>query len=202
MLVVGGWLLLACQASSSDHVHSDEGLDATTANTSAFDASMVDASMVDASAGDAGGTMGCLEYTILWGSLSGWAISSTEFTLETCRNYSASFPQDGQAPMLLCANEVPLDAAITADDIDALVANADVVTALASAPIFYGTDSRLVDGSIQHIEIDDAIIDIGSPCAGATSCVEIPAGVAALQDALESLMLQQRDVIPNCLGTD
>lgn len=202
MLVVGGWLLLACQASSSDHVHSDEGIDATTANTSAFDASASDASMVDASAGDAGDSVGCLDHTIHWGSLSGWVTSSTVFTLEPCRNYSASDPQNGQAPMLLCANEVPLDATITADDIDALVASADVVTALANAPIFYGTDSRLVDGSVQHIEVDGAIVEIGGPCSDATSCLEIPAGIAVLRDALDSLALQQRRVVPNCLGTN
>jgi hypothetical protein len=156
---------------------------------------------VDSGVGDAG-QQGCADQTITWGDDGGLDGLRTTFTLAPCRTFTAEQQTFGNSPMQVCNNQVPMDGEVTVDDIDALVANADVQEAIAAAPVVYGVDSRPVDGVLLRIEIGSAIVDVGSPCEPSSSaCTEIPTGVAALQDGLEALFAQQHDVVPTCLNT-
>jgi len=71
--------------------------------------------------------------------------------------------------------------------------NSDVMAAFnGSRDTLYGRDTRPVDGSIFIINrMDGARIQIGSPCSGASGCIEIPAGVAQLQEVLNNLINQE-----------
>ncbi len=83
----------------------------------------------------------------------------------------------------------------------ALLQSDDVQQAVAAAPVVYGNDPRLVDGSVFEILIGDSVVDVGGPCSSA-NCVEIPAGVQELADALRRLERHAAlECLPECQPT-
>lgn len=149
---------------------------------------------------DAGGPS-CIDHTLVWGSDGGLLASRKQFSLEPCATYrvvETSF--DGEQEEL-CENVVAEDGAIAVGAINALLAADDVQDAIAAAPVVFGADSRPLDGVLLRIEIDGAILDVGSPCTmSSPSCADIPPGVGELAEALEVLLVQQNGVSPECLG--
>jgi hypothetical protein len=149
-------------------------------------------------AGSGGGGAGCIDGALSWGQNGGRVAYQDRHTLAPCRAFSIARSMQGTPGAdLNCANEVGASADVTADDIDAALAHADVLTAFADAPVLYGRDTRPFDGTVFQIEVAADVIEVGSDCAGQLGCVPVPAGVQALRTALEALTAQQR-MLPDC----
>lgn len=142
----------------------------------------------------------CVEHSITWSSEGGLA-SHRAFYVEPCRTFRVENEPFGDPASEICNNEIPLDGDVTPADINALVADPDVQAALAAAPITYGADATFIDVPLTSIEIDGVKLYVGQPCGDAGTCIEIPAGVAALIDAAQELLGQAHDVTPTCLNT-
>ena len=91
---------------------------------------------------------------------------------------------------LSCSPAMPpcgSDDVITAYDVEVHdLPAADVQDALAqAAPPLYGVDTRPSDGSVFEFKrADGRGFLVGAPCAGATPCVAIPAGIERVRQAL------------------
>jgi hypothetical protein len=93
---------------------------------------------------------------------------------------------------------------VTQAAIDQAFAHRDVQQAFGSkTPIFYGRDTRPVDGTAFEVKriSDGRSFLIGSPCSTPPvvepQCTEIPPGLTALRDLLLKLD-QQQLAQPNC----
>lgn len=140
---------------------------------------------------------GCVDVGVSWRLDGGFVAYTDDLTLTPCRSFTLERRAAGDpGSSASCSNEVALDATVTADDVDAALANADVQAAFALAPVLFGRDSRPVDGTVFRIEVGGAVIEIGDACAD-PGCTPIPAGVAALRTLLQELAEQQR-ALPDC----
>jgi len=138
---------------------------------------------------DGGSSCGCTSTALSWGPNGGFVAWQDTSSLTPCRTYQrtrTSYISD--RPDLKCTAELPCnDAAIGPEDIQRLLAHADVQAALKAAPVLYGGDPRPVDGTVLRIDIGGKIIDVGSACSTLAGCRAIPAGVEALRRALLSI---------------
>lgn len=141
---------------------------------------------------------GCIDRALTWSQNGGNGLYQDIHTLTPCATFSLErMGRRDPGADESCENEVAASAAVTVDDIDAALADADVQAAIADAPVLYGRDARPFDGTVFRIEIGSAVIDVGWECESEPGCPPIPAGVAALQNALEALTEQQR-ALPDC----
>jgi len=139
---------------------------------------------------DAGCT-DCVSATVSWGMDGGFVAYSERSTVATCRTFTFERNSFGGPPSRMCSNELPPCGAgdtPNVGDLEAALADPDVVRALASAPVLYGRDSRPVDGQVFQIVVGGRRIEIGDDCRpGDPSCPSVPPGVARLRDFLERL---------------
>jgi len=178
--------------------HDAAAHDAAANDASAHDGGALDAeqpSDADADAGDAS----CLLHRISFDSEGGLVFNRLSVRLDPCRTFSAE-ERDGDGTLLqTCSNEIPSDAPIGTADINALTERDDVQRAIADAPVLFGVDGRAVDAPLLRIEIDDAVIEVGVPCANdAAACEPIPAGILELLDLGMELAEQQERETPAC----
>ncbi|WP_159397047.1 hypothetical protein [Sorangium cellulosum] len=147
------------------------------------------------SSGGSGGSdgCGCVADAIQWGENGGFRHTEETSTLSPCGAFSFERRSIGSdVPALTCSQELGgCEEAVSAGDVADALDHPDVVAALAAAPVLYGRDARPVDGSLFRIRVGDAVVDVGYPCAGATGCVPVPDGVAALADVLRTLTREQ-----------
>ncbi len=150
---------------------------------------------------DGGSCSACIAAELSWGNTGGLVASSRASKVSPCRTYTLTetdFSAGGTTTT--CSNDVPCGSAadaITIDDVNAALADADVVAAFAAAPVTYGVDMRPVDGSVFQVSQSGATFVVGSPCGSAGSCTPIPAGVQALVDLLRALDAE-RLAEPDC----
>jgi hypothetical protein len=114
--------------------------------------------------------------------------------------YQRIYYRDSQRTTASCSPDIPpgtADARVTAPAIDKAFAHGDVQKAFESkTPIFYGRDTRPVDGTAFEVKRSDGrSFLIGSPCStppvAEQQCTEIPPGLTALRELLLKLDQQQ-----------
>jgi hypothetical protein len=156
-------------------------------------------------------TVGCVHYdaglgricevdrTYSYGDTGGLVASESTTTLSPPSSWTRTRTSRVTDPAsatctvrLLCA----IDGERTLIEIEQIktdLAQADVQAALAQAtPPIYGGDARPVDGTIfQFLRDDGRGFLAGGPCGGAASCVDVPAGIAALVADLRALDARQ-----------
>jgi hypothetical protein len=113
-----------------------------------------------------------------------------------------NYPFDAGVSEARC--QLPYDCAEWGPELAAVRAaleGADVEQALAASPVLYGTDARGLDASLLRIAVGEKLIDIGVDCLlDDVGCVNAPAGVQALRNALAKL--ERRAALgcfPECL---
>ncbi|MEZ4409670.1 MAG: hypothetical protein R3A52_24840 [Polyangiales bacterium] len=88
----------------------------------------------------------------------------------------------------------------------AALADPEVQAAFAMGNVFYGVDSRPVDGEVLLLRRGAAQVYVGEPCrvGGGPECVGAPPGVQRLVDALNALKEQEtlREPCRSTLGLD
>lgn len=115
--------------------------------------------------------------------------------------YQRTYHRDRQSRTASCSPDLPqgtAGAAVTLPAINDAFAHGDVQKAFESkTPIFYGRDTRPVDGTAFEVKrtSDGRSFLIGSPCSTLPvveyQCTEIPPGLTALRDLLLKLDQQQ-----------
>ena len=115
--------------------------------------------------------------------------------------YQRTYYRDSRMVTAACSPDLPpctADADVTPPAIDKAFAHGDVQKAFASkTPIFYGRDTRPVDGTAFEVKrtSDGRSFLIGSPCSAPPvaeeQCTEIPPGLTALRELLLKLDQQQ-----------
>lgn len=135
------------------------------------------------------GTCGCASTALSWGRNGGLVAWQDASSLTPCRTYRRTRTQyRSDLPDVTCTTELPCTSGVVGpEQIQRLLANADVQAALKAAPVLYGRDMRPVDGTVFRIDVGGRIIDIGLTCTSSPSCRAIPAGVEALRRALVSI---------------
>jgi len=145
---------------------------------------------------------GCLDQTLHFGWSGGFVAFSDLITISPCRSFAVERTVGrGGGSDAMCQNEIASDAMITADAIDAALAEPAVQAAFAAAPKLFGTDSRPVDGSVYSLELGGATVEVGGECGGGGglggTCTEIPSALGALVSLLQALVTQQM-ALPDC----
>ncbi len=146
---------------------------------------------------------GCVGALVVW-NMDGGMVAYTESSSVTpCRQYTHSRdPVGGAGPSLVCTQELEDCGAADLDvgELEAVLANHDVLAALNESPVLYGNDTRPVDGAVLQIRVGDKLIEVGADCPdGGAGCVPIPAGVNALATLLRDLDTQEL-ARGNCAG--
>ncbi len=153
-----------------------------------------------AAGGAAGGSAdcGCMNTTVSWHRDGGFTSYTEISTLAPCTQYTLVREPFGDGPTLMCTQELAVGCtnSLGAADVRALLASADVQAAIAAAPVLYGEDPRAYDGQLLHIDVGDAVIEVGDACGSAAGCTAIPAGVQALAELLGELAAQEREREP------
>ena len=146
--------------------------------------------------GGSGGasSCGCVDQTLTWNQDGGFVAYRETNTLEPCRSFTlVREPVSTDPPSQMCTDPMEsCEGLVNPADIQAALGHADVVAALAAAPILYGRDTRPVDGQVFQIHIVDRVIEIGMDCNGAADCIDEPAGVLTLRTYLQTLASQIR----------
>jgi len=144
----------------------------------------------------------CVSDTITWGYVGGLAFYTDESQITACRTFQHTREEYGTGTTLTCTDTVPacaMNPSVSVEELEAMLADPDVVAAVAAAPVLYGLDTRPVDGQVLRIAIGDAVLEVGSPCLDAPSCEPIPEGVQALGDLLSALTMLEISQDP-CLS--
>ena len=142
---------------------------------------------------------GAYEYGAVGGMVA-W--SSRAFLLGGAKyKYQRTYYLDPQRRTASCSPDIPpctAAAGVTPPAINKAFAHGDVQKAFESkTPIFYGRDTRPVDGTAFEVKrtSDGRSFLIGSPCSTPPvveqQCTEIPPGLTALRDLLLKLDQQQ-----------
>jgi hypothetical protein len=144
------------------------------------------------------GQAGAYEYGAVGGMVA-W--SSRAFLLGGAKyRYQRTDYRHPQRTTVSCSPEIPpytANAGVTPAAIDQAFAHGDVQTAFESkTPIFYGHDTRPVDGTAFEVKrtSDGRSFLIGSPCwppVVGRPCTDLPPGLAALLELLLKLDQQQ-----------
>jgi hypothetical protein len=137
----------------------------------------------------ANNSCGCVTGRITWGNIGGIAARFETSALDGCNSFTHQ-RTSGETEL---ACEQPLGdctETIGAEDIRLAVINVDVQAAIAAAPVLYGEDLTVVDGTLFRMQIQNATVDVGYPCA-TPECKAIPAGVGLLAKLLETLTKQE-----------
>lgn len=138
-----------------------------------------------------GGNCRCVEQTVSWENEGGIVQKDTS-TVSACSTFEHTRTPLRTDPVdLSCEQELDCDLFLGSGSVNNALNHADVVAAIAAAPVTYGHDSRPVDGTVLRITIGEKVIEVGHPCAGRNNCTEIPAGVQALADVLTQLTDQE-----------
>jgi hypothetical protein len=143
----------------------------------------------------------CLATAVSWGQNGGLVAYVDTSSLSGCRTYTRSRASSGTpTPKLSCTAELGACSAapIAVGDVEAALAHADVIAALAGGTTTYGSDSRPCDGAVLSITIGTKTVEVGGDCqagsptgCGSQPCVPVPAGVRALASVLEQLDAQE-----------
>ena len=137
------------------------------------------------------GTCGCVPGRVFWGMDGGHVAYHYTSGLEICSTFIHQRDSVVQDPPLSCQQQLGVcGSGIGAGDVTRAMAHADVQAAIAAAPVIYGEDTRPVDGAVLRIQIQSAVIEVGTPCRAA-GCKPIPAGVDALATLLQALTKQE-----------
>lgn len=189
-------------AADDDPIVTDAGADGTAdaAKDGAIDSALPDVHSGDAllvsdstDAADAS-CASCIAAKLSWGQDGGRVAYVDTASITACRTFEhrrtavLTDPADQ-----VCTQEMaacPAGAHDIAHVVDAL-RNADVVAALAKAPVLYGHDTRPTDGSVLVVTYDGKQLTIGGDCAGASDCTPVPAGVASLVELLQAVDTDQ-----------
>jgi len=144
-----------------------------------------------------------LDATYRFGQTGGLVAYEDTSTLTPPGSYTRTrSPRFTDPPDITCSPALPAcnSANLDVGDIMLDIASGDVAAALASAtPPIYGEDARPYDGTIfQFLRDDGRGFLAGGACrAGASGCVDVPAGVAKLVADLGALDAQQL-MDPSC----
>jgi hypothetical protein len=153
----------------------------------------------------------CFLHALSWGYTGGEVAFVETSTLGSCVSYTYSrTPVGSSTPQTLtCSTDISNCTSISIRDVDGALANADVVAALASKTLLYGSDSRPCDGAVLDIRVDGAEVEVGGECgpgdAGAGcglpgACTPVPPGLRALATLLTQLDKQEL-AVPPCSTT-
>ena len=146
------------------------------------------------------GSCDCASSRLSWGADGGFVAYVERSSIAPCRTYGHDrTAPSGGAPLKTCTRELlPCGAgdAIDIGDVRAALANPDVVVALASAPILYGSDPRAFDGQVFHLDVGGKVIEVGTDCSGTGPCKPPTAGVKALVALLQALDKAQLALSP------
>ena len=155
----------------------------------------------DALPGNAGSEIECdsVAGAYEYGAVGGMAPGSRAFLPGGAKyKYQRTYYRDPQRTTVSCSPDIPADAGVTPASIDQAFAHGDVRKAFeAKTPIFYGRDTRPVDGTAFEVKrtSDGRSFLIGSPCSTPPvveqQCTEIPPGLTALRELLLKLDRQQ-----------
>ncbi len=136
----------------------------------------------------------CVSSTVSWGMNGGRVLFQDRSSVASCRVFTFHRMSFGGPPDRMCSNDVPGCSATARPniaDLQAALADPDVVAALAMAPVLYGRDTRPSDGTVFQIQVGSRLVEIGVDCAGASGCRPVPPGVARLRTLLESISAAQ-----------
>jgi hypothetical protein len=127
----------------------------------------------------------CFSGTLAWGSTGGRAPFHYISSLRSCRDYGRSRTVGNEGLAQLCTTTLDPCGSSTVDigDVQAALADPDVIAALAGSTKTYGSDSRPCDGSVSDITVNGKTIEVGGECTGVSGrcasapCVAVPAGL-------------------------
>ena len=149
--------------------------------------------------GDCFPVSGAYEYGATGGMVM-WTSRAFLFGGSTYK-YQRTYYRHPKMTTASCSPDIPpcmADADVTTAMINKAFAHPDVQRAFESkTPIFYGRDTRPVDGTAFEVKrtTDGRSFLIGSPCSRLPvveqQCIEIPPGLAALRELLLKLDQQQ-----------
>jgi hypothetical protein len=150
----------------------------------------------------------CLATTVSWGPSGGLTSYTTTSSLKACRTYDHSRVTGNEAPTLICTANLSACGApsIAVADVEAALADPDVIAALAGTTKTYGSDFRPCDGAVESITVGANTIEVGGDCTGPNSgctqmpCVPVPPGLRALANVLDDLDKQEATAHPECTG--
>lgn len=186
------WLLLfaACSGSTTTDASVDSGTDSPDTGLDASDTGTdapVDAG-TDALAIDTGTDAGecprnCIRDVIYWRWNGGLSATENSYEVSECARVLRTTTNLISGDSTICIEYVEQTQCSLVDPVVDLLSDPDVVAAREAAPILYGSDPRPMDGAVFVIDFGDALIEVGGDCSD-PGCLEVPGGVAALQDAL------------------
>lgn len=151
----------------------------------------------DVGADAAGCVSACLGARLDWEWNGGLALYYDKSAALPCNTYQRQrfgTPND-TTPTLACSSTIRhcggdvVDGsnAIAIEEIASAVADAEVQTAFAHAPVLYGIDPRAYDGQVFRITMGTKMIEVGGACGSTAGCKAAPAGVQALATLLQEL---------------
>ena len=133
---------------------------------------------------------GCVTGRVEWGNTGGLAPTAESSALDACYVFTHRRITSGE-PDATCEHRLDeCNYTIGAEDVKRAIAHADVQAAMSAAPVLYGEDLTKVDGTVFRIQIQNATINVGSPCA-TQECKAVPTGVDALATMLQKLTMQE-----------
>ena len=149
----------------------------------------------------------CLSTTVSWGATGGFVQFQDSSSVSSCSSYVRSRHTNTGTPVVRCTTKLAAcsASAIGVRDLEAAIANPDVVAALDGATKTYGTDNRPCDGSVTEITVGSKTVEVGGECSTTAACtpspcVEVPKGLRALADLLDKLDAQVATANPSCTG--
>jgi hypothetical protein len=169
------------------------------ATSGSTDGGVSDGGLADggSEAADAGTVPNCPALKIVWGMNGGLVAYEDSSELDGCVSFTLTRTPMADPGATGGHCSARLDAAAQTLVANALN-NADVTAAKAAAPVTYGQDARPVDGAVLRITIDGKQVEVGGSCGDLTTCVAIPAGVAALATQLQAVTASVRANEPTC----
>jgi hypothetical protein len=135
------------------------------------------------------GTCDCIATKLAWNWDGGFVAYVDRSDISPCRNYTRTREASGSITKTCSKEMLKCGAgdAIDMGDVQAALANADVVAAFKSAPVLYGRDSRPVDGQVFRINYGGKVVDIGDDCGAISACKPIPEGLKKLKTLLQAI---------------
>jgi len=142
---------------------------------------------------DGGEDDACVASTLAWRQDGGLVAYYDQHSLSPCRGFALARTTPGSEGKVTaqCENEIAASAEVSVADVNAALAHADVVAALAGSTVLYGGDPRVLDGTVFHLELEGHVLEVGSDCGQPTTC-PIPPGLLVLRETLDALGAQQR----------
>ncbi len=130
--------------------------------------------------------------------------SPRRFLLEQMRAGGATARCETTIPACGATDDVTVDTLATALNNADVTAAFQAATASDAGAVFYGVDSRPIDGEVFFVTRNGRFVYVGNPCrtGPAEGCVNAPVGVQRLVDVLNALQEQesQRPVCRAALG--